>query len=88
METLKHIFRNSLKQGFVIRYGNSKQALNISKQSHDAIWEGIATNHYDNIASVVYRDDEFDDKDEPDSAAKENSNNTEEPKTEEGTSIP
>jgi hypothetical protein len=60
LETVRMAFQNSLKQGFVIRYGNSKEALNLSKFSHDAIWEGISTNNYDQIAPVVYRDDEFD----------------------------
>jgi hypothetical protein len=60
LETVRMIFQNSLKQGFVIRYGNSKEALNLSKHSHDAIWEGISTNNYEKIAPVVYRDDEFD----------------------------
>ena len=59
LDTLKEIFRNSLKQGFVIRYGNSKEALNLSKLAHETIWEGICKSRYAGIASVVHRDDEF-----------------------------
>lgn len=59
LDTLRQTFRNSLKQAFVIRYGNSKEALNLSKQAHDSIWEGITKHSFDGIASVVHRDDEF-----------------------------
>ncbi len=59
LETIRSVFSNSLKQAFVIRYGNSKEALNLSKQSHNAIWDGILSNKYDNVAQVIHRNDEW-----------------------------
>mmetsp|Transcript_15966 Transcript_15966/g.36968 ORF Transcript_15966/g.36968 Transcript_15966/m.36968 type:complete len:529 (+) Transcript_15966:195-1781(+) len=60
IDTVRQTFRNSLKQGFVIRYGNSKEALNLSKQAHDTIWDSIVQGNYETMSPIVYRDDEFD----------------------------
>jgi hypothetical protein len=85
LETVNMCFRNSLKQGLTIRYGNSKEALNLSKQSHDAIWEGIASGDYDKVAPVVYRDDEFDDDENDNGGDEANESNTDVPKSESAT---
>ena len=82
LETIRSYFKNSLKQAFVIRYGNPKEALNLSKLSHDAIWDGIIANDYDKVAQVIHRDDEFETEETPKSEdttnaeAKDDTNDT------------
>lgn len=57
--TIQQTFRNSLKQGLSIPYGNSKAALNLSKQSHAVIWEmAIQNSEYDDaIRSILFAED-------------------------------
>jgi autophagy-related protein 5 len=41
LTTVERTFRNSLKQALVLVHGSSKVALNLTKQSHQSIWQAI-----------------------------------------------
>lgn len=44
--TIERSFNNSLKQALFLQYGNSKVAMNISKQTHQRLWDSIQTSNY------------------------------------------
>jgi autophagy-related protein 5 len=44
--TIERTYKNSLKQALVLQHGNNKVALNISKQSHQRVWDSIVTSKY------------------------------------------
>ena len=39
-------FKNSLKQALFLQQGNTKMAMNMSKQSHGLLWDSILTSNY------------------------------------------
>lgn len=43
---VRSVFKNSLKQAMCLHYGNSKPALNLTKESHGKIWDAISTANY------------------------------------------
>ena len=46
MTTIERKFKHSLKQALVLQHGNNKVALNMTKQSHEQLWDAISTNKY------------------------------------------
>eukprot|EP00980_Cylindrotheca_fusiformis_P030252 scaffold24612_cov132-Cylindrotheca_fusiformis.AAC.1 len=46
MTTIERTFRHSLKQGLVLEHGHAKVALNMSKQSHERMWDSIVKSNY------------------------------------------
>jgi hypothetical protein len=43
---VQQFFKNSLKQALCLEYGNSKAALNVTKESHGRLWEAISTANF------------------------------------------
>lgn len=43
---VRAVFKNSLKQAMCLHYGNSKPALNLTKESHGKIWDALRTANY------------------------------------------
>lgn len=50
LTTIQRTFRNSLKQAMVLEHGQNKVALNMTKQTHERIWDSIVTSKY-----VIYK---------------------------------
>lgn len=46
LTTIERKFRNSLKQALVLEHGHAKVALNMSKQSHERMWDSIVKSKY------------------------------------------
>lgn len=46
LDQVRYVFKNSLKQAMCLHYGNSKPALNLTKDSHGKIWESLRTANY------------------------------------------
>ena len=44
--TVQKTFKNSLKQALFLQYGNSKVAMNMTKQSHQQLWDSIISSKY------------------------------------------
>jgi autophagy-related protein 5 len=46
LTTIEHKFMNSLKQALFMQYGSSKVAMNMTKQTHERVWDSIVTSNY------------------------------------------
>ena len=46
LHQVRAVFKNSLKQAMCLHYGNSKPALNLSKESHGKIWDSLQNANY------------------------------------------
>lgn len=46
LSTVERTFKNSLKQALVLQHGQNKVALNMTKQTHQRIWDSIVTSKY------------------------------------------
>lgn len=46
LTTVERTFKNALKQALVLEHGNAKAALNMSKQSHQRMWDSIVNSKY------------------------------------------
>jgi autophagy-related protein 5 len=46
LTTIERSFKDSLKQALVLQHGNNKTALNMTKQSHQRLWDSIVTSKY------------------------------------------
>lgn len=46
LNQVRSVFKNSLKQAMCLHYGNSKPALNLTKESHGKIWDALKTANY------------------------------------------
>jgi autophagy-related protein 5 len=46
LTTVERIFKNSLKQALVLQHGHAKVTLNMTKQSHQRMWDSIVTSKY------------------------------------------
>ena len=46
LHQVRSVFKNSLKQAMCLHYGNSKPALNLTKESHGKIWDALRTANY------------------------------------------
>lgn len=46
LETVERYYMNSLKQALFSQYSSNKVAMNMSKQTHEQIWDSITTNNY------------------------------------------
>jgi autophagy-related protein 5 len=46
LTTVQRNFKNSLKQALFLQYGNSKKAMNMTKQSHQQLWDSIVSAKY------------------------------------------
>ena len=46
LTTIQRTFRNSLKQALVLEHGQNKVALNMTKLTHERIWDSIVTSKY------------------------------------------
>ncbi len=46
LTTVERTFKNSLKQALVLQHGQNKVALNMTKQTHQRIWDSIVTTKY------------------------------------------
>lgn len=46
LATVERTFKNSLKQALVLQHGQNKVALNMTKQTHQRIWDAIVTSKY------------------------------------------
>ena len=46
LATVERTFKNSLKQALVLQHGQNKVALNMTKQTHQRIWDSIVTSKY------------------------------------------
>eukprot|EP00934_Nitzschia_sp_Nitz4_P004884 Nitzschia sp. Nitz4//scaffold89_size161592//147192//148298//NITZ4_002402-RA/size161592-processed-gene-0.62-mRNA-1//-1//CDS//3329559688//4874//frame0 len=46
LTTVERTFRNSLKQSLVLQHGHNRVALNMTKQSHQRLWDSIVTSKY------------------------------------------
>lgn len=46
LTTVERTFKNSLKQALVLQHGQNKVALNMTKQTHQRIWDAIVTSKY------------------------------------------
>lgn len=44
--TIRGSFKNSLKQALFLQYGNSKVAMNMSRQIHERLWDSIEASNY------------------------------------------
>ena len=44
--TVQRTFKNSLKQALFLQHGNSKVAMNMTKQSHQQLWDSIISSKY------------------------------------------
>jgi hypothetical protein len=53
LTTVERTFKNSLKQALTMIHGNSKPALNMTKQSHQTIWTAIETSNYDLFRPIL-----------------------------------
>lgn len=47
MTQVRHYFKNSLKQSLTLENGNSKSALNLTKESQSLLWESVRTCNYE-----------------------------------------
>ena len=45
-KTIERSFNNSLKQALFLQYGNSKVAMNMSKQIHQRLWSSVEASNY------------------------------------------
>ena len=45
-KTVERSFKNSLKQALFLQYGNSKIAMNMSKQIHQRLWDSVVSSNY------------------------------------------
>jgi hypothetical protein len=52
LKQVQHYYTNSLKQALCLQYGNSKPAMNMTRDSHGKLWEAIRTTNYSLYASV------------------------------------
>jgi Autophagy protein Apg5 len=51
---IQNFFKNSLKQALCLTYGNSKAAMNLTKDSHGRLWDAVRStsiNNYNNCTS-------------------------------------
>ena len=46
LTTVQRTFRNALKQALVLEHGHNKVALNMTKLTHERIWDSIVTSKY------------------------------------------
>ena len=46
LTTVERTFKNSLKQALVLQHGQNKVALNMTKQSHERLWDSIVSAKY------------------------------------------
>ena len=46
LTTVQRTFKNALKQALVLQHGQNKVALNMTKQTHQRIWDSIVTSKY------------------------------------------
>jgi autophagy-related protein 5 len=49
---VQYYYKNSLKQALCIQYGNSKVAMNLTKESHSKLWEAVCTTNLNLYNSV------------------------------------
>jgi autophagy-related protein 5 len=46
LTTMEHNFMNSLKQALFLQYGTAKVAMNMTKQTHNKMWDSVVTSNY------------------------------------------
>jgi hypothetical protein len=55
LTTIERNFKHSLKQALVIQHGNNKVALNMTKKSHQQLWNSITTAKY-SVYKLIQQD--------------------------------
>jgi autophagy-related protein 5 len=46
LKAVQSVFRHSIKQGLTLQTGNAKAALNLTKESHELLWDAIRSANY------------------------------------------
>jgi hypothetical protein len=53
VSTIERTFKNSLKQALVLQHGNNRVALNMTKHSHEGLWNAIRTANYKSYRPIL-----------------------------------
>jgi autophagy-related protein 5 len=56
LHQVQGFFKNSLKQALCLLHGNSKAAMNLTKESHGRLWRAVDTNNFSTYHQVVCQD--------------------------------